>query len=110
MQNGYNEGDKFVTEETLHAVGLKECLNEVARSIGWEKKERQRDKEIGRQGDAEKERQAEREIGRRGEQGTTTKRGKGLACMIKATITPSVSCAVMKLNEDASLSIYTGTV
>ena len=30
--------------------------------------------------------------------------------MIKATITPSISCAVMKLNEDASLSIYTGTV
>src|SRR5215475_3288926 len=69
-QNGYNEGDKFVTEETLRAVGLKECLNEVARSIGWENKERQRDKEIGRQGDTEKERQAEREIGRLGEQGT----------------------------------------
>src|SRR5215472_5754771 len=92
MQNGYNEGDKFVTEETLHAVGLKECLNEVARSIGWEKKERQRDKEIGRQGEA------------------AVRRGKGLACMIKATITPSVSCAVMKLNEDASLSVYAGTV
>ena len=38
------------------------------------------------------------------------RRGKGLACMIKATITPSISCAVVKLNEDASLSIYTGTV
>ena len=91
-QNGYNEGDKFVTEETLRAVGLKECLNEVARSIGWENKERQRDKEIGRQGEA------------------AVRRGKGLACMIKATITPSVSCAVMKLNEDASLSVYAGTV
>jgi CO/xanthine dehydrogenase Mo-binding subunit len=30
--------------------------------------------------------------------------------MIKATITPSISSAVVKLNEDASLSIYTGTV
>ena len=38
------------------------------------------------------------------------RRGKGLACMIKATITPSISCAVVKLNEDASLSLYTGTV
>src|SRR5262245_8529673 len=90
--NGYNGGDKCVTEETLRAVGLKECLNEVARSIGWEKKERQGDKEIGRQGEA------------------AVRRGKGLACMIKATITPSISCAVMKLNEDASLSIYAGTV
>jgi CO/xanthine dehydrogenase Mo-binding subunit len=30
--------------------------------------------------------------------------------MIKATITPSISCAVVKMNEDASLSIYAGTV
>jgi CO/xanthine dehydrogenase Mo-binding subunit len=30
--------------------------------------------------------------------------------MIKATITPSISCAVLKLNEDSSLSIYAGTV
>ena len=35
-KNGYDEGDKFVTEETLRAVGLKECLDEVARSIGWD--------------------------------------------------------------------------
>ena len=35
-KNGYNEGDKFVTEETLRAIGLKECLDEVAKSIGWD--------------------------------------------------------------------------
>lgn len=84
-QNGYDEGDKFVTEETLRAVGLKECLDEVAKSIGWQKKVE-------------------------GKKETNIKKGKGLACMIKATITPSISCAVVKLNEDASLSIYTGTV
>jgi len=84
-QNGYDEGDKFVTEETLRAVGLKECLDEVAKSIGWGKKVE-------------------------GKKETNIRRGKGLACMIKATITPSISCAVVKLNEDASLSIYTGTV
>src|SRR3990170_1006361 len=84
-QNGYDEGDKFVTGETLRAVGLKECLDEVAKSIGWGKKVE-------------------------GKKETNIRRGKGLACMIKATITPSISCAVVKLNEDASLSIYTGTV
>jgi CO/xanthine dehydrogenase Mo-binding subunit len=83
-QNGYDEGDKFVTEETLRAVGLKKCLDEVAQSIEWGKRE-----EIT---------------------GANVRRGKGLACMIKATITPSISSAVVKLNEDASLSIYTGTV
>jgi carbon-monoxide dehydrogenase large subunit len=91
-KNGYDEGDKFVTEETLRAVGLKECLNEVAESIGWES---------ARTGDAK--------ITKAPPAGST-RRGKGLACMIKATITPSISCAVVKLNEDASLSLYTGTV
>ncbi|TMA11271.1 MAG: xanthine dehydrogenase family protein molybdopterin-binding subunit [Deltaproteobacteria bacterium] len=92
-QNGYDEGDKFVTEETLRAVGLKECLDEVAKSIGWETKVQ------GLKGSRVE-----------GSGETNVKRGKGLACMIKATITPSISCAVVKLNEDASLSIYTGTV
>ena len=36
IKNGYNEGDTFVTEETLRAIGLKECLDEVAKSIGWD--------------------------------------------------------------------------
>ena len=90
-QNGYNEGDKFVTEETLRAVGLKECIDEVAKSIGWETK-------------TVKGSKVQVSIG------GNLRRGKGLACMIKATITPSISCAVVKLNEDASLSIYSGTV
>ena len=90
-QNGYNEGDKFVTDETLHAVGLKECLDEVARSIGWDSTQFKSSSVQGSRSDS-------------------IRRGKGLACMIKATITPSISCAVVKLNEDASLSIYAGTV
>jgi CO/xanthine dehydrogenase Mo-binding subunit len=92
-KNGYEEGDRFVTEEKLRAVGLKECLDEVAKSIGWKTKYRQGEREQRGQGD-----------------GKRVRRGKGLACMIKATITPSISCAVVKLNEDASLSLYTGTV
>ena len=95
LKNGYDEGDKFVTEETLRSVGLKECVNAAAESIGWEQKDRQGDQETRRTRDLE---------------GTNLRRGKGLACMIKATITPSISCAVVKLNEDASLSIYAGTV
>ncbi len=90
-QNGYNEGDKFVTDETLRAVGLKECLDEVAKSIGWEDKAF-KGSNVQKFNDG------------------SLRRGKGLACMIKATITPSISCAVVKLNEDASLSIYIGTV
>jgi CO/xanthine dehydrogenase Mo-binding subunit len=92
-QNGYDEGDKFVTEETLRAVGLKQCLDEVARSIGWGRMEQSSNGAV-----------------EQWSRGKNIKRGKGIACMIKATITPSISSAVVKLNEDASLSIYTGTV
>ena len=90
-KNGYDEGDKFVTEETLRAVGLKQCLNQAAESIGWQSN-RISDAKI------------------KNDSSGSLRRGKGLACMIKATITPSISCAVVKLNEDASLSLYTGTV
>ena len=106
LKNGYVDGDKFVTEETLRRVGLKECVGAVAESIGWEQKDREGDKETGREGKTEtKAGSTERGAG-----SGSLKRGKGLACMIKATITPSISCAVVKLNEDSSLSIYAGTV
>jgi CO/xanthine dehydrogenase Mo-binding subunit len=90
-RNGYEEGDRFVTEETLRAVGLKECIDEVAKSIGWEAKQFNGSTV-------------------QGSRSGNIRRGKGIACMIKATITPSISCAVVKMNEDASLSIYAGTV
>ena len=90
-KNGYDEGDRFVTEEILRAVGLKECLDEVAESIGWDSNKFKSPKV-------------------QGSKEGSVRRGKGLACMIKATITPSISCAVVKMNEDASLSIYAGTV
>src|SRR3989338_6414274 len=85
LKNGYEEGSEFVTGETLTGIGLKECVEKVASAVGW------------------------REKGERKSNGPL-RRGKGIACMIKATITPSISCAVVKLNEDASATIYTGTV
>jgi CO/xanthine dehydrogenase Mo-binding subunit len=85
LKNSYEEGDRFVTEERLSSIGLKQCIDEVAKSIGWENKVQ-------------------------GSKTGSIKTGKGIACMIKATITPSISCAVVKLNEDSSLSIYAGTV
>jgi CO/xanthine dehydrogenase Mo-binding subunit len=85
LKNGYDENDRFVTGERLTSIGFKRCLTEVAKAIGWGKKsEASKDEKV--------------------------KRGKGLACLIKATITPSVSSAVVKLNEDGSASVYAGTV
>ena len=85
LKNGYEEGSEFVTGETLSSLGLKSCVEKVAAAIGWKEK-------------------------RAAQPNGPVRRGKGIACMIKATITPSISCAVVKLNEDASATIYTGTV
>src|SRR5918995_5356107 len=83
LKNGYVDGDRFVTEEKLRGVGLRDCLAAVAKSIGWEEKNGHGDMEKGRQG-----RGTRRDSG---SQAISVKRGKGLACMIKATITPSIS-------------------
>ncbi len=85
LKNGYDENDAFVTGERLADIGFKRCLTEVAQAIGWdEKSAAPADKNV--------------------------RRGKGIACLIKATITPSISSAVVKLNEDGSASVYAGTV
>ncbi len=93
LKNGYDEGDAFVTGEKLTGVGLRQCVKGVAEAIGWEKKVE------GLKGSRIQELE-----------GTSVRKGKGIACMIKATITPSISSAVLKLNEDGSLNIYAGTV
>lgn len=85
LKNAYEEASEFVTGERLTDVGLKRCLEEVGRKIRWNEKPPHRP-------------------------GDPLRRGKGIACLIKATITPSISEAAIKLNEDGSLNIYTGTV
>jgi CO/xanthine dehydrogenase Mo-binding subunit len=99
LKNGYAENDEFVTGERLTSIGLQRCLTEVAKAIGWEKKGVKGSRDFG-----ELSRAVE------GLKETNIKRGKGIACLIKATITPSISSAVVKLNEDGSASIYAGTV
>jgi hypothetical protein len=66
-QNGYNEGDKFVTEETLRAVGLKEVSTRWDRSIGWERKDTDKEteerRETWRKGDRERRRRGQERQG-----------------------------------------------
>ena len=84
LKNLLEEGSEFVTGERVHGVAVGECLKKVAEAIGW---------------------------GKRSASGDTNKaRGKGLACMIKATITPSISSALVRLNEDGSVHLCVGTV
>lgn len=89
LKNLYDEGSEFITGETLRNVeGLKECLRKAAAAVNWgEKKEASADPDKNH-----------------------LARGKGLACLIKSTLTPSISSAIVKLNEDGSVSIFAATV
>jgi CO/xanthine dehydrogenase Mo-binding subunit len=87
LKNLVQEGDRFVTGDTLVSVGISDCLKNAAQAVGW-------------QGKAEQEK---REL-------TGKVRGKGLAVMIKTTMTPSNSSALVRLNADGSAVLLTSSV
>jgi CO/xanthine dehydrogenase Mo-binding subunit len=84
LRNMYEEGDAFFTGEILHAIPLKPLTRKVAEAIDWAAPSRP--------------------------SAPTRRRAKGVAAMIKSTMTPSLSTASMKMEEDGSVSVLTGTV
>ena len=87
LKNLVQEGDRFVTGDTLVSVGLAECVKRAAQAVGWQGKQEQEKREL---------------------QGKV--RGKGLAVMIKTTMTPSNSSALVRLNADGSAVLLTSSV
>lgn len=87
LKNLVREGDPFVTGDKLISVGICECLKGAAQAIGWQGKEEQKDREL---------------------KGKV--HGKGLAVMIKTTMTPSNSSALVRLNADGSAVLLTSSV
>lgn len=86
-QNLVKEGDRFVTGESLVAVGISECLAKVARGIGW----RGREEQAMPVADG------------------PLRRGKGLAVIMKSTTTPTASAASVRLNGDGSVMLMTSS-
>jgi len=87
LKNLVEEGDRFVTGDELVSVGISDCLKRAAEAVGWQSKQEQQDREL------------------RGKV-----RGKGLAVMIKTTMTPSNSSALVRLNADGSAVLLTSSV
>ncbi len=85
LRNVVDETSEIYNDGGVMGAGIRESLRRVTRAINW--------------GEVEKKR----------EKGVKAK-GKGIACTIKATITPSVSKAEVKMNEDGSVVVYVGTV
>jgi carbon-monoxide dehydrogenase large subunit len=84
-KNMLGEGDISVTGERMHRVGVGECLERVAASIGYETPLERTAPSGGR-------------------------RGRGLACILKSTLTPTASFGFVKLNNDGSVDVITSAV
>lgn len=92
-RNLLHDGDPFATGEKLLDIHYDQLLDRAAEAIRW----------------------SERDVrwvpeNRVSKQNGVYRRGKGLALVLKATITPSTSSASVKLNEDGSLNVLTSSV
>ncbi|MBI2911071.1 MAG: molybdopterin-dependent oxidoreductase, partial [Chloroflexi bacterium] len=79
LKNCHGEGDVHYTGQQLYSVGLKECLEEAGREIGW------------------------------GQPATAPYRGRGIACMERGIKTPFASAAFVKVNEDGTVEVLSST-
>ncbi len=81
-KNLLDEGGEFVTGEKIKSFGMGDCLEQAAAAIEWGKKKPNQGSKM---------------------------RGKGIAGVLKTTLTPSISSATIRLNEDGSATVYTAT-
>jgi CO/xanthine dehydrogenase Mo-binding subunit len=90
-------GDIFATGETLHDVHFAGCLEAVANGLGWRAPE----------GPGENARAGPAQAGDRPGH---TRRGLGLAVMIKSTVATSKSQCRITLADDGQATVFTSTV
>ena len=83
LRNVLHDGDDFATGQVCDELHYPELLTTVAEAIGWGHK--------------------------REPESAARRRGKGIACTVKGTVTPSTSTASVKLNEDGSATVRTST-
>ena len=92
-KNLLRDGDSFATGEKLAHMQFDKLLDKATADLQWQPSDA-------------RWRSANPLPGPNG----ATRRGKGLALVIKATITPSTSTAAIKLNEDGSLNVLVSSV
>lgn len=85
LKNLLREGDQYFTGEKLVSIGISDCARQAAEAIGWQTRASQAPEPAAAHG--------------------TKPRGKGLACLIKGSMTPSNSAAIVRLNADGSADV-----
>src|SRR3990172_9368593 len=83
LRNAYVEGDRYINGQVLHGVGLKDTLEKASQEIGWGKVKQP---PFG-----------------------AKRRGKGMAVILKGTLTPTNSSCVIKVNQDADVTLICTT-
>jgi carbon-monoxide dehydrogenase large subunit len=79
LQNGYEEGDPYLNGQVMHGVGLRETIERARDAIDWGRIERVPAPHL--------------------------RRGKGIATMIKPTMTPSSSNCVINVDRGGRVSV-----
>ncbi|HYT55634.1 MAG TPA: xanthine dehydrogenase family protein molybdopterin-binding subunit [Verrucomicrobiae bacterium] len=92
-KNLLRDDDLFATGEKVADMHYDELLERATAAVNWSRNDARWLNQNGAPARQSKSR-----------------RGKGLALVIKATITPSTSVAALKLNEDGSLNVLTSSV
>ncbi|MBI4491402.1 MAG: xanthine dehydrogenase family protein [Chloroflexi bacterium] len=100
LKNIVHDGDQFSTGQVLEDLHYPQLLNAVAQHIGLRSPESRV---------LSPESKVPAQHSALGTQDSGLVRGKGVACTIKTTITPSTSTAMVKLNEDGSGTVITST-
>src|SRR5689334_3355920 len=92
-KNLLRDHDLFATGEELTDMHFHDLLDQAAAGVNWSLRDASwLNRDLSANTDS------------------PLRRGKGLALVIKATITPSTSAAALKLNEDGSLNVLTSSV
>jgi CO/xanthine dehydrogenase Mo-binding subunit len=81
--NGYREGDKWINGQVMRGVNVEETLELIGREIGWGVVERAPAPHL--------------------------RRGKGIATMIKETMTPSSSNVCIRLEQHGEVTVLCAT-
>lgn len=85
LKNVLRDGMENVTGEIMNSSGVAECLEKAAANIGWDKLPRHWVTEDGKL------------------------HGKGIACFIKLSGTPSTTSCTVRMNEDGSLTVLSSS-
>lgn len=108
LRNVHREGDTQATGTVVHSLGLAECIEQAADALGMRVAEKRPPGGVG--GEAPHEGKTP-PLPSQGEGGRGVGfPGKGIACSMKAVITPSVAGATVIVHADGTASVLSSSV